>query len=231
MASMQEFIQRQKSLTPILNKIVQYGILEVYQGKYMHCAFSAINNSHKIPIDSIYVTKYNAAIDNSAFHQSINFIIKKDECIFNKEFDIDCGFYFCEILEEENIHRYIFFAAENYGIYDDVVNNIQILKEFIELFKFLNSDILTYFAEHTLDGIMFKEPNCLPNITSKEIFETCVNFIKQTEHIKISDYEWFIIQLKSRPHLSSQSMCKMLNISKSELEQHSKKILNKINMK
>ncbi len=221
--------------SPLLEHIHGYGIIENYENGYVLIAYNFFEQDYKLKTDSIYITTVEQPItEKPVSKHTLSFIHHEDNSFFQKELAINCGFYSTELINNGENHRICFFKSHNNIIYDNLINNTALTKDFIVLFKNNNQDILEYFANIRSDfdkqkDTYFREPNNFSCLSEKEqmlaIFKA-MNILNKNSDL--TQDEWRLLDVYNYGKSHNVKVDHILNISEKEIANNLKKIKYKI---
>lgn len=147
----------------ILGKVTQCGILETdNEGN----ALVAINRPD---FGELYIDKQSYLADEHLTYSKnaiegfktqccfdgVRFLQKHEESLYGKKFDLWHGFTYTEMID--NVQRQYYFGSDTPIIYDNLVNNVKIVRKLIKHFKQDNEQIINYFRDRKFNISEVKE--------------------------------------------------------------------------
>lgn len=161
-------------------------------------------------------------------------LLGSQEQVLGKSYEVHHGF--CYTKRTGDILRHYFFGSSKFGIYDDLVNNKEIILKLIQHIVNTNTDIMSFLgntksSSSLIDikqGNFYSIEDKKSHKTEKEYFLNCLKklgLINDDTNFTNREYECLKLYCKGR---SSKSIGKILNISHRTVETHIVSVKNKI---
>ena len=166
----------------ILGKVTQCGIVETDNNGN---ALIAINRPD---FGESYISKQSYLMDEHLTYSrkaiegfktqcsfdGVQFLQNHEKSLYGKKFDLWHGFTYTEMIN--NIQRQYYFGSDSPIIYDNLINNVNLVRKLIHQFKKDNEQIINYFRERKF------------NISEvKEDFFSTINFACKSEAQKFTE--------------------------------------------
>ena len=222
----------------ILRKVTQCGIVETDNDGNALIAinrpdFGELYIDKKSYLADEHLTYSMKAIEGFKTQYSfdgVQFLQNHEEALYGKKFDLWHGFTYTEMID--NAQRQYYFGSDTPLIYDNLINNVNLVRKLIKNFKDDNKQIINYFRDRKFNISEVKEDyfNDI-NINYKsdaEIFTANLHVLELLDKDKrITDRELQCIQLYSRG-MSANKSGKMLGISRRTVETHFNNVKQKV---
>ena len=167
-------------------------------------------------------------------NDGIQFLQENENSLFGKKFDVWSGFSFFKKVDN-NIYRQFFFSADTPEIYDNLLNNVNLVKKFIQHFEKENQHIINYFRDRKFNIAEKKEDYFADqdNFICSQERENTVNMLHTLgildQKKNISNREWQCIELYRQGKSATQTG-KILGISNRTVETNFNNLKQKLNV-
>ena len=163
----------------------------------------------------------------------IQFLQNNERTIFGKTFNLWHGFSFAEKIDEDT-YRYYTFSSGTTEIYNKLVNNVELVKKFIQHFKHANAHVVEYFKERKFDVSAEKDDYFITEnyqyVSEKDRLVATLHALNVLDKDRnITEREWQCLQLY-RQGKSANQTGDLLGISRRTVETHFNNLKDKLNV-
>jgi DNA-binding CsgD family transcriptional regulator len=153
----------------------------------------------------------------------VQFLQKNEKMLYGQNFDLWHGFTYTEKIDEYTQRQY-YFGSDTPTIYDNLVNNLNLVKKLINQFKQDNEQIINYFRERKFNiseikPDYFNNKNIPRKTEAENLTEVLHTLNVLDNNQKITNRELQCIQLYLQRKTAEQTG-KALGISRRTVETH-----------
>lgn len=225
----------------ILGNIVQCGIIEVCKSGHILVATNRPEYGELFVQNKVYnldpMLAYSAHIPDGfsavTGTEDFEYMWGDQKDFFGRVFNIIHGFYYTEKVDEET-YRHYFFASDERQIYNTLIRNTSLVKNFVMHFKEANRDIFNKMQDRKIDLSKEKENYFthlkFPLKTDKErliAFLHTLNLLSKNETLTDREFQCIKYYYQGR---TSKAVGQILHISPRTVESHIDSIKSKLNV-
>jgi hypothetical protein len=229
---------------PVMGNITQCGFFEFDSKGYAFLAANRPDFGEKFIEKKIYKNHphiiYGNAVDDkivpyfASDHQQMMY--DKDLLIFGKSFNLKHGFLYTKKLNDiDSTYRMYIFTSDNNQIYNALINDLDLVKKFIDYFTAESHDVIKYYRENKFNlasqrDDYFDNPEHISSSKKSKLIKLLQNFGKLEINVNISDREWQCFELYCHGKSASQT-AELLGISRRTVETHFDNLKNKLQIR
>jgi len=228
-----------KNSSAILGNITQCGIAEICKSGRIFIAanrpeFGEVlveNKAYKLDPTIAYSSDIPDGFLEYSGHDDFEYLWGDQKSFLGKIFDIRHGFQYSEKIDDETYRQY-FFASDGREIYNILVRNLSLIKNFIMHFKEANRDIFNEMQDRKFDiskekDTYFIKPACSDKTDKERLlnFLHLYNLLNKNETLTDREFQCMKYYCRGR---TSKAIGEIFNISNRTAETHINSLKEKL---